>query len=78
MIALSAQVDIANRIHDTEMRDAALGNLVKRHARAVLGSPARMNGVKNEIDTLLTIADMMADEAKRASMFAYVKKVFSA
>lgn len=77
MISLSAQVDIANRIHTPEMRDAALGNLVKRHARTVQGSPARMSGVKHEVDTLRNIADMMTDEAKRAGMFAYIQKLSS-
>ena len=78
MVTLEAQVNIANRIHDPALRDAALVNLVKRHARTVQASPARMSQLRYEIDTLLHIADMMSDEAKRLGMLAYVKKLSGA
>lgn len=73
-VHLDALVVIANRIHNPEMRDAALGNIVKHHSRTVKTSPARMSELKYEVDSLFSIADMMSDDAKRIGMFAYIEK----
>ncbi len=71
-ISLEGVLEMAHRIHDVGLRDAAIGHILKNRMREVLKAPALQASMTPEKARLYTIADMMSDEEKRVLMFARI------
>jgi hypothetical protein len=71
-VSLQAVLNMAHRIHDVALRDAALGHIIKTRMRYISGARVLMNHLELEKSTLYEIADMMSAARKRASMFARI------
>lgn len=69
LISLQGVLNMANRIHDVALRDAALGHILKTRMRQILSTPVLIREIGVERQALYEVADMMSDAGKRTSMF---------
>lgn len=71
-VTLQAVLNMAHRIHDSAVRDAALGHILKNRMRQIAGAKVLLSQLKLEKTNLYEVADMLSVADKRTSMFARI------
>lgn len=67
-VSFQENINYANWIRDPETKDAALGSLLKRRMRTILGSKALLHFLPYHQKDLMEFANMLSSDSKRESM----------